>query len=98
MASKNCRPKRRWQANKCGKQGSTFRGRLLHLLYRPVHLPEIWIVAGVTEWSIVSLFGLGDYGYVILSVLLAPLACWASWKTAVLAWSAERELALNPDQ
>lgn len=56
---------------------------------------EIWIVAGVTEWSIVSLLGLGDYGYIFLSVFLVPLAAWASWKTAILAWSAERELALQ---
>ncbi|MEZ5870699.1 MAG: hypothetical protein R3D32_02415 [Nitratireductor sp.] len=56
---------------------------------------EIWIVVGVTEWSIVSLLGLGEYGYIVLSVILFPLAAWASWKTATLAWSAERELAMQ---
>ncbi|MCB1430028.1 MAG: hypothetical protein KDJ66_13040 [Nitratireductor sp.] len=56
---------------------------------------EIWIVAGIVEWSFVSLLGLGEYGYIALTILLAPLAIWASWKTAVLAWSAERELALD---
>ena len=56
---------------------------------------EIWIVAGIVEWSFVSLMGLGEYGYVALTILLAPVAIWASWKTAKLAWSAERELALE---
>ncbi|MFZ1813863.1 MAG: hypothetical protein WBO55_02700 [Rhizobiaceae bacterium] len=58
---------------------------------------EIWLVVGVVEWSLVSLFGLGIYGYVGLGLVLVPLGLWASWQTAYLAWTAEMELAASGD-
>ncbi len=50
---------------------------------------EIWLTLAASIWSFVELLGVGLPGYIVLSAVLAPLAIWASWHTARLAWIGE---------
>ena len=51
---------------------------------------EIWLTLAAAIWSFVQLLGVGMPGYVVLSLALTPVALWASWQTARLAWNGER--------
>ncbi|GIL01092.1 MAG: hypothetical protein BroJett030_09910 [Alphaproteobacteria bacterium] len=51
---------------------------------------EIWLALAAAAWSLASMFDFGIAGYLLVAIVAGPLALWASWKTLVLAWAAER--------
>ena len=51
---------------------------------------EIWLAAGAAIWALHGLLSTGITGDIVLVLLIAPPAIWATWKTVTLAISAER--------
>ncbi|PWW02261.1 hypothetical protein DFR52_102929 [Hoeflea marina] len=51
---------------------------------------EIWLAALAIAWAAHGLLGLGVTGDIVLVLLVAPPALWATWKVATMAISAER--------
>jgi hypothetical protein len=53
---------------------------------------EIWLTGFLLVWALAGLMHAGLTGIIIFSVIIFPLALWATWYVCILAWQSESEL------